>query len=176
MELSTAWIHTDWILLALLLMFSNPERRTFLLLGALILVRVCIVQLTLTFGLGLPWRIPANVLCLPIIILAWLANRSPDKKYMATVTAVAAGLLLTLYDLQFLAFPAPAPLILPVLFGYQIGFLAGLFAALSVLYPINMELKKSLQFHNEWRPRICWALAAISIWTDIAMGRWPMRG
>ncbi len=163
MELGTAWVHTDWILLAFLLMLSNLVRRTCVLLGALILLRVVVVQSAIAFGVGFPWPIPAWFLCLPLVLLAWVSNQPKHSGFLPLLATAGAGLLLTLYDLQFLSSLKPAPS-LSILLGYHAGFLAGFLLALAILFLVDTELKKSLQFHSEWRRRIGWAIAGISVW------------
>ena len=161
-EFGTAWVHTDWILLGLLLILTNSLRRTSLLLGALILLRVILNHLIFTFGFVHP-RLPAIVLCLPILLVAWMSVDSQPRQLPLLAATLTAGLLLTIYDLQFLAPIHPADS-LSLLFGYDIGFLAGFALAVAILTVIHAELRKSLQSHQEWRRMICWAAAGVSAW------------
>jgi hypothetical protein len=166
-ELGAAWVHTDWILLAILLLVANPIRRGAFLLVTVIVLRIILVHLVFAFGLVFPWRIPGSVLCLPIIAIATLVTRPKPMPVLLTAAVIGSGFIYTIYDLQFMPtrerITPPAALI-----GYQTGFLAGFLLALAIILGIGMELNKSHQFHGKWsRDGICWGAAAISLWTAL---------
>lgn len=167
MELGTPWVHTNWILLGILLMVSNPIRRACSILLLVIALRGILVHLALVFGFAFPWRIPAFLLCLPVLAMAALAARSAPRLPSLAAAAVGSSLIYTAYDLEFL--PAgERGSSLAILSGYQSGFLAGFLLALAVVFVIGLELNKSLQVRGAWwRGRICWAAAAISLWISI---------
>jgi hypothetical protein len=166
-ELGTAWVHTNWILLGILLLVSNPLRRAGFLLALVMVLRGLLVHLALALGFSFPWLIPAYLLCLPVIVMAAFAARPRPGLSWLAVAAAGSSLIYTAYDLQFL--PAGEPGSPPaILFGYQSGFLAGFLLALAVVFVIGLELNKSLQVHRDWwRRRICWAAAGISLWMSI---------
>jgi hypothetical protein len=168
MELGTAWVHTDWILLGIILLVANPIRRAALLLLALIVLRVLLIHLALVLGVAFPWRIPASLLCLPVIVIAALATRPGDKRLPLTAAALAAGLIYTAYDLQFLP-PEERVSSLASWIGYQSGFLAGFLLALVIVFLIGLELNKSIQSRADWwwRGKICWSAAAVSLWISL---------
>jgi hypothetical protein len=166
-ELGTAWVHTNWILLGLLLILSYPIREAGLLLLAVIVVRIGLVHLAFTLGLDVPWRIPTLLLCLPIVLMAALAIQSRQRRSLLTVAALGAGLIYTAYDLQFLPWRERASSF-ERLMGYQFGFLAGFFLALAIVFVLGSELNKSLRVQGDWwRRTICWAAAGISLWISI---------
>jgi hypothetical protein len=167
MELGTAWVHTDWILLAILIMVANPIRRAAFILSAVIILRIILVHLVLASGLAFPWQIPAFLLCLPVIVLAALATRSRQMPVLLAAAAIVAGLIYTAYDLQFLP-PAGRMSSLASGIGYQSGFLAGYFLAIAIVLAIGFELNKSRELHGKWsRNGISWAAAATSLWISL---------
>lgn len=167
MELGTAWVHTDWILLAIILLAANPIRRAAFILSAVIALRIILVHLALASGLAFPWRIPAFFLCLPVIGLAAQATRARQMPVFLTSAAIASGLIYTTYDLQFLPSGERVSSIARLI-GYQSGFLAGYLLAIAIVLGIGLELNKSRELHGKWsRNGICWAAAATSLWISL---------
>ncbi len=161
-ELGTAWVHTDWILLAILLSAANTGRRAAFLLSTMIILRIMLVYLVFAFGLVVPWRIPACVLCLPIIAIAVLATRVRQMPVLFSVAVIGSGLMYTIYDLQFTRDRVTST---ASLIGYQTGFLAGFLLAVAIIIGIGVELNKSSEVHGKRsRSGICWAAAAVSLW------------
>ncbi len=166
-ELGTAWVHTNWILLGLILMSSNPLRRAGLLLSAVIVPRIIFVYFVFALGLNSPWRIPTIILCLPITLMTALALQSKQKLLLLTAMTFGSSLLFTAYDLQFLPLPERSTSFAG-LTGYESGFLAGFLLAMAVIFLLGLELRKSIQIQGEWwRGKICWAAAGISLWLSI---------
>ena len=162
----TPWIHTNWILLVLLLVVSTPLPRTCLLLAVATLLRTALVHVSLVAGFIPTWRVPFSLLCLPLLALAWLAARPGRKGFPLPAAAASGALILALYDLQFL--PAGnAGRSAAALAGLDCGFAAGLALAAAILCAINVELDKFLRLHEEWRGRVCWGAAGISLWMSI---------
>ena len=163
-EIGTAWIHTDWILLVILLVLSYPLRKTVLLVGTIVTLKAALVHLQLAAGMRLFWQIPLFPLCLPILLLCWFVTRR--ALHASLLVAAAAGLLLILYDVQFLPAGGKEQVLRNSL-GYSSGFAAGLILGLALILVMNTELEKFLRFHPEWRTRVCWAVGGTSLWISI---------
>jgi hypothetical protein len=167
MELGTAWVHTDWILLGIILLASRPVRRVTGLLVALVVLRELLVYLCLGVGFGIPWLVPDWLLCVPIIVMAALAARPVEKRASLEAATVCGALIYSAYDLQFLPM-ADRGASGEILAGYGFGFVAGLCLAIGLVFLIGREVCRSRQFQTElWRRRLCWATAGISLWMSL---------
>ena len=162
MQLRTAWINTNWLLLCLVLLFTQRAKRIILLLSVPLFCWLSFCFLWVVHAIIFPWRIPELALCIPFIFLCWRAAKHPHEVVWLTLGAWATGILNAAYDIQHITLEDFGQTI-PVFAEYGSGFVVSLATVFLVLTPVVMECKKFPGIQVNWTPNICWLAAALSM-------------
>jgi hypothetical protein len=162
MQLGTAWVHTNWLLLCAVLLLTQPAGRILILLSAPVLAWLLLCFFWVLHSLLFPWRIPEPALCVPFIFLCWRAARHSREVIGLTVGAWATGILNAVYDIQHIA-PEDFGQSVAVVTEYGLGFIVSLATVFLILTPLILECKKHAAFQTHWTPALCWLAAILSL-------------
>jgi hypothetical protein len=161
-ELRTAWIDTDWLFLAILLVLCRPARELPLL--AVIMFSTwfipCFFWTMNNFQVPVPLH-PALAGLVTAALCVLTLRPSLAFKSLAWSVA-AAGLLNGCCDVQQSSLERPAPVV-PNLIGLGLGFALGLALIFLLTLILVTECRKLPGFDRDWTPKIVWALALFAL-------------
>lgn len=161
-ELRTPWINTNWLFLAILLLLARPAREIYPL--ALVMAAAWIVP---TFfwtmdNLQIPVAIHPIVpaICTAAMCVFCVRMRAGFPLLASLVAGV--GFLNGCYDVQQTSVERPAAEVVNLI-GLSAGFVASLALIFTIAYVLIVECRKFPGFDRDWKPKICWALAALAL-------------
>jgi hypothetical protein len=161
-ELRTAWINTNWLFMAILLLLTRPAKDIYPLAWIMAGAWVVPCFFWVMDGLQIPNALHPILPGMATVALCFLCLR-PSVTFEGLAIAVgAAGLLNGCFDVQQTSLERPAPDI-SNLIGLCLGFVAGLALVFAIGFPIVSECRKYPGFQRAWAPKICWALALLAL-------------
>jgi hypothetical protein len=160
--LRTAWIDTNWLFLALIVVLTRPSGEAcslgWIMAGAWSLPCFFWTVDDLQIPFGLHPIIPA----LGTVAVCILSLRlMPSFRVLAWAVA-GVGVINGCFDIQQTSLERPFPS-LANFFGLCLGFTAGLALILAIAVPIVLECRKARDFQAGWVPKICWAVALLAL-------------
>ncbi len=161
-ELRSAWINTNWLFLALLLVLIRPSRELFPL--GLIMAAAWIVPcfFWIMKNLQVPFSIHPMAPGLVTAAVCLAVPRASLKFPLLAVVVAVVGLLNGCFDIQQTSLERPEADITNLL-GAGIGFIISLGMVFAIGYFLVTECRKIPGFDRDWRPKMCVAFALIAL-------------
>jgi hypothetical protein len=161
-DLRSAWINTNWLFIALLLVLTRPPRELYpfaLIMAALWIVPCFFWTMdNLQVGLSIHPIFPALV----TVAMCVLCRRRTLKFGALCAALAVAGLLNGCFDIQQTNLERPDADVLNLI-GESLGFAAGLGLVFVIGYLLVAECRKFPGFNRDWKPKICWIFAILAL-------------
>lgn len=161
-ELRTAWINTNWLFMAIVVVVLRPGRDV-LRLGLVMAAGWFLPSFFWVLdGLQIPVTIHPVIPALVTVCICFLMLRRGMKFHWLAVFVAGASLLNGCYDIQQTSLERPAS-DSANLTGLSLGFVAGFALIFAIGMPLVAECRKYPGFQQGWAPKICWGLAALAL-------------
>jgi hypothetical protein len=161
-ELRTAWINTNWLFMAILLLLMRPSKDLAPLAWIMAGTWIIPCFFWAMDDLQIPIVIHPIVPALATVAICLLCLRPPLNFALLATAVAAAGLLNGCFDIQQTSLERPASDV-SNLIGLGVGFVTGLALIFAIGHPIVTECRKVPGFQRDWAPKMCWAIAAFAL-------------
>jgi hypothetical protein len=161
-QLRTAWINTNWLFLATILLLVRKPAQAVPVLATMAAGWIAVCLLATEARLQVPWSIPEWLLGVATALVGALAAWRPDRWRWIVSAAGGAALLNACHDVPHVRL-LPAETAAWETVARCAGFACSLLSVVLVLALILGEGRKFPGFQSKWAPRICWIVAAFAL-------------